>query len=173
MASWSAHWSYHTKYVLVGHHILYTCVPEADSIVSQDALLSRPTELVQLAFDNSRHFGLNTPQGLAESASIVPNDGLITDPTDNATYTVSMFHQLGCLSVIANEITRDTTQQPKPSRLGRHCLNYLRQMIECRGDTQLESFQSTNSKAPVDIHTTYVCRDWGKLYDQFNELNNA
>lgn len=121
---------------------------------------------VLLAFDNSRHFSLATPQGLAEQSAIIPsNGGIISHPSNNETYTISMFHQLGCLSVISNDITRDVIAQPEPSRLARHCLNYLRQMIECRGDVNLEGFQSTNSHVPVDLYRNYVCKDWGKVYE--------
>lgn len=46
----------------------------------------------------------------------------------------------------------------------RHCLNYLRQMILCRGDTLLEMVQDPVSSR-VDKFGVYQCRDWAVVYD--------
>ena len=60
-----------------------------------------------------------------------------------------------------------------PTALGRHCLNYLRQMVLCRGDLQLESMQYTSHTNPIDLFGVYERRDWGAVYDAIRENQKA
>jgi len=84
---------------------------------------------------------------------------------DDATptpYTVTLFHQLKCLELYHREYTMDPPP-PKPSRMMRHCMNYLRQQILCQLDTKLES--AKNDEARATKRYTSVCRDWTKVYE--------
>ena len=120
-----------------------------------------------MTFDNPRHFLLDTEDGKAEWASLVPGgDGVIHLGPYKRPFTLSMFHQLRCLDIIRDEFT---TPGGGPTELGRHCLNYIRQMITCRGDFHLESFQYASHKDPIDQSGVHVCRDWEAVYRAVEE----
>lgn len=117
-----------------------------------------------MAFDNPKHYRLDTLDGAAEWSSLVPNDGLIYLGPYRQPYSISMLHQLRCLDIIRNETIRDPGDTSKPTALARHCLNYLRQMVMCRGDLELESFQFASNKNPINLHGVYECKDWEAVY---------
>ncbi|KAF9528135.1 hypothetical protein CPB83DRAFT_854969 [Crepidotus variabilis] len=82
-----------------------------------------------------------------------------------------MMHQLKCLDLLREEVVRDrptvshefkSTVQIAP--VTRHCLNYIRQMIICRGDWELESFQFASHKNPIEWRGQYQCKDWERLW---------
>ncbi|TFK42236.1 hypothetical protein BDQ12DRAFT_677852 [Crucibulum laeve] len=125
---------------------------------------------VLMAFDNPKHFRLDTEDGIAEWAAIVPGDGIVYLGPYKQPYTVSMFHQLKCLDIMRAETVRDRDgEESTPSPLGRHCLNYIRQMVTCRGDWELESFQFASHKNPINLHGIYECKDWGAVYSEAKE----
>ncbi|KZT04285.1 uncharacterized protein LAESUDRAFT_728090 [Laetiporus sulphureus 93-53] len=133
---------------------------------------------VLMASDNSMHFQLDTPDGIAEWSSIVPGEsGLLHLGPHRQPFTVSMFHQLRCLNVIREELLfdRDKDDESARSELARHCLNYVKQMVLCRGDLQLEPFLAPSNTAPIDLYGTYECRDWGAVYKEIerNQLEYA
>lgn len=91
-----------------------------------------------------------------------------------------MFHQLKCLDIIRQELVapsqRDghTTESPSHWELTEHCMNYLRQISLCHGNTALESVRSDQSPKITDLHrTTYECRDWSAMYAQYTESECA
>lgn len=80
-------------------------------------------------------------------------------------HSVSMFHQLSCLDVLRQELFKAhmADNRPPPTGLGKHCLNYLRQMVLCRSDLGLDY---AVGKPEVKLFSdTYVCRDWSRAYD--------
>lgn len=119
-----------------------------------------------MAFDNPKRFQLDTPDGAREWAAIVPKDGIIHLGPYRQPYSISMFHQLRCLDIIRNETVRDPRDTDKPTELAKHCLNYLRQMVTCRGDLEMESFQFASNKNPIDLHGVYECKDWEAVYTE-------
>ncbi|EGO00655.1 hypothetical protein SERLA73DRAFT_105003 [Serpula lacrymans var. lacrymans S7.3] len=128
---------------------------------------------VLMSSDNSLRFRLDSPDGANEWAAIVPpNNALIHLGPHRQPFSLSLFHQLRCLDVIRADMTRDrnrndTTRQE--GDLARHCLNYIKQMVLCRGDLQLEPFQYASHKSPIDLYGVYHCNDWGAVYDQVHE----
>jgi hypothetical protein len=129
--------------------------------------IARP--LVLMASDNTRRFRLNASDGAAEWSAISPGDGLIHLGTRQQPYTISMLHQLRCLGILRGEVVRDGDASGGPTALGRHCLNYIKQMVLCRGDIQLESFHYASHEDPIDLFGVYECRDWGAVYDAVRE----
>ncbi|KAI0697362.1 hypothetical protein BC835DRAFT_1249712, partial [Cytidiella melzeri] len=121
---------------------------------------------VLLAFSHSIRYGLDTPSGIAEWSSLVPGDGVVHLGEHKQPYTISMFHQLKCLDILRGELVRDREHSEGASELSRHCLNYMRQMIMCRGDTYLEPFIHPNHKDPIEMQNIYECKDWGVVYDE-------
>ncbi|KIP10242.1 hypothetical protein PHLGIDRAFT_66071 [Phlebiopsis gigantea 11061_1 CR5-6] len=73
-------------------------------------------------------------------------------------------HQLRCLDVIRDQLTR-----PKVDRdvhLTNHCMNYLRQIIMCHGDTHLDPILYTSDTKTVEDHPVRRCLDWRAVYDR-------
>ncbi|KAG2151243.1 uncharacterized protein EDB93DRAFT_1103191 [Suillus bovinus] len=89
-----------------------------------------------MAFEDSVHYQMNTEDGRAEWASLTPGNGLVyLGEQRGHPFSISMFHQLRCLDILREDIVRANSS----AALSRHCLNYLRQMIMCRSDAQLEN----------------------------------
>lgn len=118
------------------------------------------------AFDNSNRYHLSSPEGVAEWSSLVPPDGgVIYLGEKGEPFTVSMIHQLHCLNIVRDHLVREDRVETAP--LARHCLNYIRQVVMCRADMQLEPFRSSkHDKGPVDLTGIYQCRDWEAVYNE-------
>lgn len=81
-----------------------------------------------------------------------------------------MIHQLHCLDIIREEMFRERHEDStEPSPLSRHCLNYVKQMVLCHGDVQLEPKQYPNGTEAAAIDQIYECRDWIAVYDKVKE----
>ncbi|KAH9486103.1 hypothetical protein JR316_0000167 [Psilocybe cubensis] len=125
---------------------------------------------VLMTFDNPKHFRLDKEDGIAEWAAISPQNGVVHLGPHRQPYTVAMLHQLKCLDVLRGEMVRDRSESyAGPSVLVRHCLNYIRQIVMCRGDFELESFQFASHKNPIDWHGIYECRDWEAVYNNVKQ----
>ncbi|KFY79155.1 hypothetical protein V499_01814 [Pseudogymnoascus sp. VKM F-103] len=96
----------------------------------------------------------------------VPNTEVATE-----IYSISMFHQLYCLSILRDAFGRDrdvSENQAAENNLG-HCFDYLRQAIMCTGDTTLET-ALVNADGDVipgfdgwgDVHE---CRSYEAIFD--------
>lgn len=122
---------------------------------------------ILMTFDNPKHFRLDTDDGRAEWAAIAPGNGVVHLGPHRQPFTVSMMHQLKCLDIIREEMTKNHTEgNASPSELVRHCLNYVRQMVMCHGDLELESFQYASHKDPIDWRGVYECKDWEAVYNE-------
>ncbi|KFY58773.1 hypothetical protein V496_05976 [Pseudogymnoascus sp. VKM F-4515 (FW-2607)] len=96
----------------------------------------------------------------------VPNTKVVTE-----IYSISMFHQLYCLSILKDAFGRDkgpSENQAAENNLG-HCFDYLRQAIMCTGDTTLETALMNDDGELVpgfdgwgDVHE---CRSYETIYD--------
>ena len=99
----------------------------------------------------------------AEWGPLFPEGGVIHLGPSRTPYTVAMMHELRCLDVIREQISRpkaDREEQPT-----RHCMNYLRQMVMCRGDLEIQMFQYPEHLNPVDPHSIRRCKDWRGVYE--------
>ena len=135
--------------------------------------ISGAQEQVAIPFENSVHFAFNTVISDAEWDSLVPGRGLIQLGEDNQTFSISMFHQLRCISLLRSDITqrRSSNYTTTINPLTGHCLNYLRQMALCRADIDLE---------PVllmpHLETQpgkYRCTNWNSIYEAVLENQRA
>ncbi|TCD71628.1 hypothetical protein EIP91_007375 [Steccherinum ochraceum] len=127
---------------------------------------------VLLASDASHRYQMDTPDGAAEWASLTPGgDGLVYLGPERVPYTISMVHQLRCMNTLRQSILEDRSnpETAEPSDLARHCLNYLKQMMLCRADTYMETFQYDNSHGPIDLFAMYECKDWGAVHEAIKE----
>ena len=124
------------------------------------------------AEDTARYQLYSAPNADQEWEALVPADGMVYMGQDDQPYMVSMFHQLQCLDVVRRQIVHQSEdgadRQPKEhDALTRHCLNYLRQMVLCRGDTQLDVVYGR--PRPVISPDEYQCLDWTVVYDAVRE----
>ncbi|EMD31794.1 hypothetical protein CERSUDRAFT_59591, partial [Gelatoporia subvermispora B] len=97
-----------------------------------------------------------------EWATLVPGNGTVYVGAEREPFLVSMFHQFQCLDVIRNELRVDKKDRNMPR--AQRCLNYLRQMTLCRGDTFIDPFQYLSKNGALAKHPVRVCEDWRMLY---------
>lgn len=120
-----------------------------------------------MAFEDSVHYQINTEDGRAEWASLTPGNGLVyLGGQPGRPFSISMFHQLRCLNILREDIVGAESN----AALSRHCLNYLRQMIMCRGDAQLENIllaSKDNSSHPFFVQPgSYMCSNWNFVLEE-------
>lgn len=119
--------------------------------------VQRPPVLQQ--WDSSLRYGLNAS---LEWAALVSGDGLVYVGPDHEPHMVSMLHQLRCLDVV-----REGLLVPKGLRdieRVQHCMHYLKQMLLCRGETQVDPFQYDHGGDVLDPHPIRRCLDWSAVY---------
>ena len=121
------------------------------------------------AFDNSFRYDLVSDEGVEEWTSLVPSDGVIYLGEDKQPFMVSMMHQLRCLNIIREQLVMPMEEKHKTEDISRHCLNYMRQMLTCRMDLQLEPFQYTSHQQPIDLTGEWECNDWEGVYREVQE----
>lgn len=109
--------------------------------------------------EDTIHYGITEPEADAEWAELVPNGGLVQ--ANNETYTITLFHQLHCLNIIRQAIRDRATS--RPGVLEKHCLDYLRQTLLCRGDVHIEIAGGPVSHTQL-IQDSFVCNDWESVY---------
>ncbi|RDX45945.1 hypothetical protein OH76DRAFT_1356928 [Lentinus brumalis] len=114
---------------------------------------------VAFAFDSGLRYDFNASQAWG---ALVPGDGLIHLGPNHEPFMVSMFHQLRCLDVVRDQLTKSRAQREEQP--ARHCMNYIRQMILCRGDTNLDPYQYPSNIHPVEPHPVRRCLDWNAVY---------
>ncbi|KAG9222287.1 hypothetical protein CCMSSC00406_0006584 [Pleurotus cornucopiae] len=122
---------------------------------------------VYMNMENSVHYAFNTPEGAREwNASLPPNADRLRIGDSPQLFTISLFHQLRCLDIIRNGIAvfRSSKTPDPPDALVHHCMNYIRQMIMCRANTDLESVRSHVGPRVAVSETTHRCRDWTRTF---------
>lgn len=115
---------------------------------------------------NTHKYQLNGSEAHVQwEALIPPNGGLVRLGPHKELFMVSMYHQLKCLDLIRREyVDRSMGKSGTPS-VAHHCLNYIRQMILCRGDRRLECVVDPLGEHAVQIGGTQTCGDWTQVYD--------
>ncbi|KAJ7792082.1 hypothetical protein B0H13DRAFT_2394081 [Mycena leptocephala] len=78
-------------------------------------------------------------------------------------YTVTLFHQFKCLSIIRAQYKLPPRTPITPQT--RHCMNYLRQTILCGLNLRIESVEEVSGLTDRYLYDT-VCRDWRNLYEE-------
>ena len=107
----------------------------------------------------------------AEWAPLFPEGGVVHLGPSQTPYTVAMMHELRCLDVIREQLSRPKLERDvEPTR---HCLNYLRQMLTCRGDLQLDMFQYPHRTGSLHPHAIRRCKDWRSVYEKVWDLQKT
>jgi len=120
---------------------------------------------VSLTPEDSLHYVMTTPEGLAEWDTIFPRGGgFVSIGPDQRVFGFSMYHQMHCLIRI-----RDAILDHENTPHVHHCLNYLRQLILCDANPTLEKVIMEISDRAVDLRKERVCRDWSKVWEVAEE----
>ncbi|KAF5364397.1 hypothetical protein D9757_011900 [Collybiopsis confluens] len=129
-----------------------------------------PLQPVFMHMENSVHYKFNTDIGAKEwEALLPPSDWAIRQSNNSTEYTISMFHQLECLNIIRQSLvvfrSRATSDPPQfPDKLTHHCMDYLRQMVLCRANIDLESVRNHIGPRLAVSDITHKCWDWTAVY---------
>ena len=136
---------------------------------------------VALTVEDSINFQLDTFEGEAQwNAILPPGGGYVTlgPPQYNhggrpKRFRISMFHALSCLDTLRQTIMERHRDKHIPAGPEAHyCLNYIRQMILCRSDIQLEWVRNEYGGKSVQPFMTHEnCRDWTAVYREVERLN--
>ena len=108
---------------------------------------------------------LDTSEGAAQWRAILPSGrGYITNGVGR--FRIGMFHGLECLDLIRkNVLERRADRERQASGSAHYCLDYIRQMILCRSDIELEQVRSEYGGKSVQPFVTHNnCRDWSGVY---------
>ncbi len=98
---------------------------------------------------------------------LFPGGGIVHLGPEREPFTVAMMHQLRCLDVVRDQLSRSKRERDEEPT--RHCLNYLRQSLQCRGDLQLDAYQYAHKVNPLHPHAVRRCKDWRVVYDKVTE----
>ncbi|KUJ06496.1 uncharacterized protein LY89DRAFT_769397 [Mollisia scopiformis] len=103
--------------------------------------------------DNSTSFKLGEPYTM---------HGTHTDKKEPV-YMMSVFHQLHCVSYLAEHYQTELTQEVAHHTA--HCFDYIRQAIMCAADTTLEG----KTEAGPGFGHEHVCKDYDEVLAWANE----
>ncbi|KAK0222293.1 hypothetical protein IW262DRAFT_1553458 [Armillaria fumosa] len=119
---------------------------------------------VHVYIGNSEHYALDTDLGISEWDKLLPPGGGILHLGPNQRpFSISMFYQLHCLNIIRAGLM--DSQGVADAQLLHHCMNYLRQIILCRADGQLQSVRRSTGGGVTTWNQPSVGRDWRTVYD--------
>ncbi|OJT11911.1 hypothetical protein TRAPUB_11557 [Trametes pubescens] len=119
---------------------------------------------VLLEHDSWTRYHLDAAQ---QWAPLFPEGGVVHLGPEKTPYTVSMMHQLRCLDVVRDQLNRPKSERSEQP--ARHCLNYIRQQLMCRGDLQLDPYQYPHKVRAVHPHAIRKCKDWRAVYAKVEE----
>lgn len=125
--------------------------------------------LVQVSFEDSVHYVLNSSESEAEWNTIYrSHHGFLHLPTKPSgkrrEFGLTMFHQLHCLRMIGDA----TTSHIAGPHLT-HCFHYLRENIICEADDTLEPVVEVDGRWIVDTGVQRTCKDWRKAFELADE----
>ena len=134
---------------------------------------------VRTHLENSKHYQIEGDD--EEWSRLLPGDGTVylnSSWTDGMqVHTVSIYHQLRCLDIIRKkiaEVERRKHQEPDSNAITpatQHCINYLREMVLCRGDLDLDTVAGL-PKSEVQF-SQYQCWDWEAVYSAVQKNQDA
>jgi hypothetical protein len=121
---------------------------------------------IRMNIEPTKHYQLSGQSADAEWAALAPNNGILHLGPRRQPYSVSLFHQLRCLDIIRRDIVESLP--PEDSKLSRHCLNYMRQMVLCRTDLAVDPVLGRGADARVRPDTNQ-CVDWRRVYEELEK----
>lgn len=113
---------------------------------------------VILTSEQTVHYGLNGTEADEEWEALLPlsvGRGVVHLGPHYRTFAVTMLHTLHCLDRMRHSIFAKPIGSGNIKHI-EHCANYVRELILCAADTQLEP------EGKLDV--ARVCRDWTAVY---------
>ncbi|KAJ6617498.1 hypothetical protein B0H10DRAFT_1986445 [Mycena sp. CBHHK59/15] len=132
---------------------------------------------VLMPLENTVRYAINSVDGEAEWAAMTPGNGIIHLGEHRQPFSVSMFHQLRCISILRKEMqsmhTASSEHNASDWALTQHCLNYMRQMLFCAADTIMDVVLGPTSH-PLVVPEIFTCKDWNLIYGavRINQLGS-
>ena len=123
---------------------------------------------VRMNIEPTKHYQLSGHNADAEWAALAPQNGIIHLGPHRQPYSISLFHQLRCLDIIRRDMIVVDSEDTTGSKLSRHCLNYMRQMVLCRADLALDPVLGRGLEARVRPDTNQ-CVDWRRVYEELEK----
>ncbi|KAF9240377.1 hypothetical protein BU15DRAFT_87622 [Melanogaster broomeanus] len=114
---------------------------------------------VLLPFDKWLRYELHDSE---QWSALFPGEGLVYLGEDHHPQMVSMLHQLRCIDILREQLSLPLPVRPEQP--ARHCMNYLRQMLLCRGDIYLDPYQYASRIKAVNPNPVRRCLDWEAVY---------
>ena len=121
---------------------------------------------IRMNIEPTKHYQLSGYNADAEWAALAPNNGILYLGPHRQPFSISLFHQLRCLDIIRRDVAETLPQEE--SRLSRHCLNYMRQMVLCSTDLAVDPVMGRELEAEVRAETNQ-CVDWRHVYQTLEE----
>ncbi len=157
------------------------CSPlKGDNVTGLDAFEVEFDEPVALRIYQTSHYLLETEDGDEEWSRVLPPGPAghlvhLRDADDSSIrpYTVTLFHQLKCLDIIRRQYVLLLKRQSEPREddatiavtpLAKHCIEYVRQALQCRPNLWMESTKDAGRSAVVGYDA--ACVDWTRVYDE-------
>ncbi|KAJ7650622.1 hypothetical protein FB45DRAFT_21269 [Roridomyces roridus] len=121
---------------------------------------------VHMPLENTVRYALDSPDGELEWDAMTPENGILHLGKHKQPFSISMFHQLRCISLLRREmLSAQKTNQTKPDDpLNTHCLNYMRQQLFCAADTVLDVVLGPLYH-PLVAPEFFSCKNWEMVYD--------
>jgi len=117
---------------------------------------------VVLLSEQTVHYGLNGTDADEEWEALLPPSvgrGVVHLGPHYRTFAVTMLHTLHCLDRLRHSIFDKPVGSGNIKHI-EHCANYVRELILCSADTQLE--------LEGEPHVARVCRDWTAVYAEMH-----
>lgn len=119
---------------------------------------------VSMSLEDTVNYQLRSTEADAQWAALTPHEGVVHIGSERRPFMPSVFHQLHCLNIIRLAYVNNTGGEL--DLVGRHCLNYLRQMLLCRTDLNLEPVVDPGTLHMVRYRREQTCRDWRVVYHE-------
>ncbi|EMD39078.1 hypothetical protein CERSUDRAFT_47511, partial [Gelatoporia subvermispora B] len=125
--------------------------------------------LVQMTVEESVHYHLLGVGSHIEWYSYASaNEGFVRLGKEDRLFTITMFHELHCLSMLSCAFRN--TSRPTPQHI-KHCLNYIRQGVLCATDLTLEPGDFETKDYQIErTGATFTCKDWNIVYSVMDEI---
>ena len=120
--------------------------------------------------DTIIHYALNGSNADSQWNAMIPaNGGIVHLGPNKEPFMLSMFHQLRCLDIIRRAYMEGSQGGDAHTSVSHHCLNYIRQMVLCRGDLRLQRVVDPYGEHAVQFRDTQTCLDWRVVYSMVQE----
>ncbi|TCD67789.1 hypothetical protein EIP91_011917 [Steccherinum ochraceum] len=125
-------------------------------------------ETVEMSFSETARYSLDSSDTfdwlVLQGLGLGGHQGFIRLGPDSRLFAVAMFHELHCISNLAQAFTPQYPRNHSHHHV-QHCLSYLRQLFLCGADVTLEPGDFLARNYTIDTSgITRNCRDWSMVF---------